>query len=129
MIGSNDDFYLLNGTESRLIDKSGFLIGRAEFCDVCPKDRRVSRNHAELTYHDGILKVFDLESTNGTFVNGKRVKESELHVGDRLEVAGTTYLIDSRPRGAWERLILFAQAMLHRSESAPAIAPGTFASV
>lgn len=67
-------------------------------------------NHAELIYHNGILKVFDLESTNGTFVNGKRVKESELHVGDMLEISGTTYFIDSHPRGLWERFILGRQS-------------------
>lgn len=127
MNGTNDDFYLLDGAESRPIDKASFLIGRAEFCDVCPKDRGVSRNHAELIYHDGILKVFDLESTNGTFVNGKRVKESELHVGDMLEISGTTYFIDSHPRGLWERFILAAKAMVRRDSNQPSAAPGTFA--
>ena len=129
MNGTNDDFYLLDGAESRPIDKASFLIGRAEFCDVCPKDRGVSRNHAELIYHDGILKVFDLESTNGTFVNGKRVKESDLHVGDVLEISGTIYFIDSHPRGWWERFILAAKAMVRRDSNQPSAAPGTFASL
>jgi len=127
MNGIHDDFYLLDGAESRPIDKSSFLIGRAEFCDVCPKDRGVSRNHAELIYHDGVLKVFDLESTNGTFVNGKRVKECELHVGDVLEISGTTYFIDSHPRGLWERFVLAAKAMVKRGRYRPSAVPGTFA--
>lgn len=89
----------------------------------------MSRNHAELVCNDGVLKVFDLESTNGTFVNGKRVKESELHVGDLLEVAGTTYLIDSHTRGLWERFVLAAKAVVRPERSEPSAAPGTFASL
>lgn len=127
MNSTNDDFYLLSGTESLPVDKSVLLIGRAEFCDVCPKDRGVSRNHAELIYRDGVLKVFDLESTNGTFVNGKRVKECELHAGDMLEISGTIYFIDSHPRGLWERFILAAKAMVRRNSNQPSAAPGTFA--
>ncbi|MEO8270830.1 MAG: FHA domain-containing protein, partial [Aureliella sp.] len=117
------------GTVSLPIDKSVVLIGRAEFCDICPTDRGVSRNHAELICHDGVLKVFDLESTNGTFVNGKRVKECELHMGDILAIAGTKYFIDSHPRGLWERLILAARKMVHGQPVIRSAAPGTFASL
>lgn len=123
------DFYLLNGADCLPISKAVFRIGRVEFCDVCPSDRGVSRNHAELIHSRGILKVVDLGSTNGTYVNGKRVKECELHIGDVLELANTIYTIDSRSRGLWERLILSAKEMLRREFSEPSSAPATFARI
>lgn len=129
MNGTNEDFYLLNGTHSLPISKSIVRIGRAEFCDVCPSDPGVSRNHAELIYRRGTLKVLDLGSTNGTYVNGKRVSECELRIGDVLEIAGTTYVVDSRSRGLWERLVLAAREMVRRESSAPSSAPATFAPV
>lgn len=129
MNGANEDFYLLNGTHSLPISKSVIRIGRAEFCDVCPNDPAVSRNHAELIHRCGTLKVLDLESTNGTYVNGKRVTECDLQIGDVLEIASVTYVIDSRSRGLWERLILAAREMVRREPNAPSSAPATFAPV
>lgn len=129
MNGTNVDFYLLNGADSLPVSKSVFRIGRAEFCDICPNDRRVSRNHAELIHNRGILKVMDLGSTNGTYVNGMRVNECELRVGDKLEIASTIYTIDSRSRGLWERLILSAKEKLRREFNEPSSAPATFAPI
>lgn len=123
-----NSFYLLNGSESLPIGKTTFKIGRAEFCDVCPNDMGVSRNHAELILNNGVLKVFDLESTNGTFVNGERVRERELQVGDVLTVAGTSYVIDTRPRGIWERLAVAAKAMMHH-EIDKSLAARTYSSL
>ena len=62
-----------------------YLIGRSLQCHLrlgCPQ---VSRLHCELIVRDGYVAVKDLESTNGTFVNGKRVTaEHQLHSGDEL---------------------------------------------
>jgi pSer/pThr/pTyr-binding forkhead associated (FHA) protein len=46
----------------------------------------VSRLHCQLTAVSGSLEVKDLDSTNGTFVNGRRVSASELRSGDTLTV-------------------------------------------
>lgn len=129
MNNTNVDFYLLNGADSLPISKSVFRICRAEFCDICPSDRRVSRNHAELNHNRGALKVMDLGSTHGTYVNGKRVKECELRVGDRLEIPSAIYTVDSRSRGLWERLILSAKEILRREFNEPSSAPATFAPI
>ena len=67
-------------------------LGRDAASDVVLADTGVSRRHAQLvTTEDGTL-VRDLGSTNGTYVNGVRVREQLLRDGDRLTV-GTTDLV------------------------------------
>lgn len=57
------------------------VVGRAEDSDIRLTDTGVSRNHAELSLHpDGRVVLFDLGSTNGTFVLGKRI-DDEHEVG------------------------------------------------
>jgi pSer/pThr/pTyr-binding forkhead associated (FHA) protein len=62
-------------------------IGRAPRADFVLDAAMVSRLHCRLTASAaGELEVVDLESTNGTFVNGRRVSRSGLVEGDRLKV-------------------------------------------
>ena len=62
-------------------------VGRATGADFIVEAALVSRVHCRLTaLADGDLEVRDLESTNGTFVNGKRVEVARLSSGDRLQV-------------------------------------------
>ena len=64
-------------------------IGRLPECDVVVGDPNVSRRHAEVRRQDGQFVVVDLDSTNGTTVNGARVKERRLADGDEIAVGGT----------------------------------------
>jgi pSer/pThr/pTyr-binding forkhead associated (FHA) protein len=62
-------------------------LGRATGADFSVDGALVSRVHCRLVaLPDGELEVRDLESTNGTFVNGKRVQTAVLQSGDRLQV-------------------------------------------
>src|SRR5204862_7155621 len=61
-------------------------VGRAPRADFIVNRALVSRLHCRLTAGDEQLEVEDLSSTNGTFVNGKRVKRAELASGDRLRL-------------------------------------------
>ena len=64
-----------------------FLIGRAEDCHLRPQSSRVSRHHAAILIEDGFVAVRDLGSSNGTLVNGERIKsERELKTGDKLQI-------------------------------------------
>jgi hypothetical protein len=74
--GSGRRFPLPEGTE--------LTVGVAGHCSVRLAALDVSRTHALVTSRQGKLIVLDLGSTNGTFVNGKRVKETELAAGDLL---------------------------------------------
>jgi FHA domain-containing protein len=64
------------------------LIGRDAQNDVVLDDRRVSRKHAEIRLRLGRYTLYDLQSTNGTYVNGRRVAEKVLDDGDKISVGG-----------------------------------------
>jgi hypothetical protein len=68
------------------------LIGRDPQNDVVLDDRRVSRKHAEIRLRLGRYTLYDLQSTNGTYVNGRRVAEKVLDDGDRISVGGLELL-------------------------------------
>ena len=62
-------------------------IGRATGADFIVDAPLVSRVHCRLTASaDGSLEVRDLDSTNGTFINGERIDKRQLTSGDRLGV-------------------------------------------
>ena len=67
----------------------GVLIGRdPQECDTQIDDHSVSRRHAKLQYESGQLKIRDLQSTNGTWVNGKRLgpESASLHIGQDIQL-------------------------------------------
>jgi len=90
--GLNDDAMLLaldwNGGQSQL------LLGRSRECDVVLTSDAVSRRHARLVFRDGHWMVCDLDSRNGTSVNGVRVGRCRLRPGDRMIFADTLVKID-----------------------------------
>jgi len=61
-------------------------VGRAPRADFIVEAALVSRLHCRLTASEEGVEVVDLSSTNGTFVNDKRVKKATLASGDRLRV-------------------------------------------
>lgn len=65
------------------------VIGRLSECEIPVSDPQVSRRHAEVCRDQNGFRVVDLDSTNGTFVNGARVRESRLFDGDELRVGST----------------------------------------
>ncbi|MFZ1997566.1 MAG: FHA domain-containing protein [Solirubrobacteraceae bacterium] len=70
------------------------LVGRHDACDVMVGHPSVSRRHARLSFRDGHWVLRDLDSTNGTRVNGKRVVRCRLEPGDRLSLGSAHLLVD-----------------------------------
>jgi pSer/pThr/pTyr-binding forkhead associated (FHA) protein len=98
-------------------------IGRDEQNDLILHESSVSTFHAELVLlEDGGLQVVDLDSSNGTFVNGDRVNRAVLKAGDRLMFSCVQAVVTFRQQQAgdlWKpRLAHLAQAV--RSISARA---------
>lgn len=68
---------------------SRVVVGRGRDCDIRLNDANVSRRHAEIVQEGTSWWVVDLESTNGTEVNGRRIDRAKLADADRIEVGGT----------------------------------------
>ena len=66
------------------LDGRACLIGSSAECDLCLPDPTVSRRHAMVRIDDGALVIEDLGSSNGSYINGKRVLRGEAKVGDEL---------------------------------------------
>lgn len=76
------------------------VAGRGVECDLRIDDATLSRRHAELTVHGGVLHVRDLGSANGVFVNDARVDDAELSAGDRLRLGSRAFLVVGPERRA-----------------------------
>ncbi len=68
-------------------------LGRSSKCDIHINDEYMSRRHAELSIKGGILRIVDLDSSNGTFVNGQKVAEKALKPGDRIAFDQNIFLV------------------------------------
>jgi len=72
-----------------------FLIGRSPDAHLClPNDRYFSRNHCLLEMNPPHSHLRDLDSTNGTFLNGQRVKDAFLKNGDRIQCGETILTVE-----------------------------------
>ncbi len=70
------------------VGKRGVVIGRSSEADIqLPEDGLVSRLHAKLTYDGNVLSIQDLDSTNGTTLNGRFVTGKPLRVGSYSRLA------------------------------------------
>jgi EAL domain-containing protein (putative c-di-GMP-specific phosphodiesterase class I) len=72
-----------------------FSIGRDDAADLRIDSRRVSRRHAVINCEDGIYSIDDLDSTNGTFVNGERISHVKLQSGDVLAFGDTEFTFNA----------------------------------
>jgi pSer/pThr/pTyr-binding forkhead associated (FHA) protein len=69
------------------------VIGRREDCDLRLDHKGVSKMHCVLVRADGMLLLRDLGSTNGTRVNGRRVRRAALMANDEIRIAGASFRI------------------------------------
>ncbi len=82
-----------DGLTFRLPTGTVKTIGRSPGAEFIVEAPLVSRLHCQLTSNADALHVKDLDSTNGTFVNGKRVTTSPLREGDRLTVGRVEFTV------------------------------------
>ena len=74
------------------LDREPVTIGRGDDCALCLSDELVSVIHAMVEPISNGCRVRDLESTNGTAVNGKPTIEHPLMIGDTITVGRTVIL-------------------------------------
>jgi len=75
------------------------IIGRRHDCDLCIPLMVVSKRHCQLNLNKEAVKIRDLDSRNGTFLNGKRIDETTVQAGDYIRIGPLTFLlqIDGEP--------------------------------
>ncbi|MDO4274207.1 MAG: FHA domain-containing protein [Eubacteriales bacterium] len=70
------------------------IVGRSDICEVCVKDTKMSKQHFALEYQEGYVYLSDLESTNGTMLNGIAVTgRHRLAKGDKITAGNTTVCV------------------------------------
>ncbi len=81
-------FLIVNGADLFALNQPVISIGRRIDNSLVINDPRVSRTHAEVRCFRGRYVVFDMDSSGGTYVNGKRVTHSIVYDGDVISLAG-----------------------------------------
>lgn len=85
------------GTRYELEDRGGG-IGRGPLNEICLRDTEASRMHAKLEYREGLYVLTDLSSSNGTYVNGQKIRTIELGNGDQIQVGRSILLFKQESR-------------------------------
>jgi hypothetical protein len=78
------------------VDKRRVVIGRSKECDIQLTDPNVSRRHAELRQEGSAYWLVDLDSTNGSAVNGHRTARAKLESGDTITIGSTDLKFERR---------------------------------
>lgn len=86
------------GDTRHVLTKRRVVIGRSAECDIRLADPNVSRRHAEIVQEGATYWISDLGSTNGTEVNGRRLRKAKLEHGDAITL-GSTELVFERELG------------------------------
>jgi pSer/pThr/pTyr-binding forkhead associated (FHA) protein len=87
----------LEGGKPIDIVKDMTVVGRKEDCDLRLDHKSISKMHCVLVKTDGVLLLRDLGSTNGTRVNGQRVRRAILLADDQLTIAGYKFRVRIGP--------------------------------
>src|SRR5579884_1195003 len=83
----------LNGGPAVDVSKDLMVVGRKEECDLRLDHKSVSKMHCVIVKTDGLLLLRDLGSTNGTKVNGQRVRRAALLPNDNLNIASFRFRV------------------------------------
>jgi FhaA, N-terminal domain/FHA domain len=84
------------GGKRHEVDKRRVVIGRSKECDIQLTDPNASRRHAELRQEGSAYWLVDLDSTNGSAVNGHRTARAKLESGDMVTIGSTDLLFERR---------------------------------
>ena len=76
-----------------IVENDVTVIGRGEGCNLRAPLENISRRHCEISVEGDEITVKDLASSNGTYVNNKRVNEAPLKAGDRLVLGPVVFTV------------------------------------
>jgi len=78
------------------------VIGRRHDCDLCVPLMTVSRRHCQLSLNSEVVKLRDLDSQAGTFLNNQRISDAAIKAGDYITIGPLTFMvqINGEPKNA-----------------------------
>jgi hypothetical protein len=71
------------------VTEGHFILGRDKECEVVVDDEHASSRHASLRFKEGKVLLTDLDSSNGTFVNGEQISRAELNDNAEIKIGDT----------------------------------------
>ena len=87
----------LGGGDIIPLIKDRLLVGRREICDIILRFANISAHHCQLFVDRGYWFAKDLNSRNGTKVNGKRITRKRIDPGDTLSFAKHSFTVNYSP--------------------------------
>jgi len=106
------------------LDQPSYMIGREAGNEIVIEDPQVSRRHAQLTQQGHSYLIEDVGSTNGTYVNGKRVMAPTLlNNGDMIGLADTVIIAVQAPLPVGEEATVISDAAPYAPPTVPAFTP------
>ncbi len=113
----------VDGNRELALEQDAYRLGRAKDNDIVLGVRTVSAHHAALVLRDDEYWIEDLLSTNGTYVNGRRIQRRRLRDRDRVQLADCRihYFEIAEPRGVKTRV--YSEAMLKEAMATAARDP------
>ena len=80
-----------SSSKGGVFGKGRILIGRTESCDLIVNNDAVSAVHAVMEIFDTHARIYDMNSTNGTYVNDDKIIVKDVHIGDFFRMADTEF--------------------------------------
>lgn len=102
-----------NGNQEFSLNQPEILVGREVECQIALKSGHISRYHAKITLMPQEVVVEDLRSTNGTFINGRRITSPQTaHLGDEIRFHELAFrLVSAEESSGQEDVTVFQQAL------------------
>jgi pSer/pThr/pTyr-binding forkhead associated (FHA) protein len=95
------------------------VIGRREDCDFRIPLGDISRKHCRLIKEETALKIEDLGSSNGTYINGQRIHDTELSPGDTIQIGPVVFVVQLEGSPADDDLKPFRPSEAKKKASKP----------
>lgn len=78
-----------------LIPGNEYILGRSDQADIEIEDKKASRKHAQLQFINKLWVVTDNKSTNGLYVDGKKIQTAELRQGNSFAIGNSRFTLES----------------------------------